>query len=307
MLQQAQQQTPCTFAKTRTIYHATEHLLPYLPCPTVLTVHDLIFEQYPQHHTHVNRVFLKIAMPLFVRSADAIIAVSAHTRSDLIRRYETPHHKIHVIHEGIDSSFRPAPRHEVRRILDLYCSEKPYLLMVGTLEPRKNHATALRALAILRARGYSHQLLIVGPEGWLFEPVRRLVTELGLESQVHFTGFVPAGDLPALYTGAACVLHPTLYEGFGFPVLEAMACGAPVVCSNVSSLPEIAGDAAKLVPPTDSTALAAAVQDVLDSPALARSLRHNGIRQAAKFRWDIAAIRTLDLYAGLGVRKLNSM
>ena len=288
-------------ARASAVYHATEHLLPRLPCPTVLTVHDLIFEQYPQHHTRVNRLFLKVAMPLFVRNADAIIAVSAHTKSDLMQRYATPHDKISVIHEGIDQSFKPAPAHEVRRVTACYSPTRPYLLMVGTLEPRKNHTTALRALATLRAKGYPHQLLIVGPEGWLFEPVRQLVTDLDLESSVRFTGYVPGDDLPALYTGAACLLYPALYEGFGFPVLEAMACASPVVCSNTSSLPEITGAAALLVPPTDVIALSAAVQRILDNPDLARHLSLLGIRQAARFRWDVAAIRTLDIYARLAL------
>jgi glycosyltransferase involved in cell wall biosynthesis len=242
-------------------------------------------------------------MPLFVRRADAIIAVSTHTKSDLIRLYGTPGDKISVIHEGIDPDFQPAADYEVRRVSNRYSPGKPYLLMVGTLEPRKNHETALRALAMLAARDYPHHLLIAGPKGWLFEPVRRLITQLGLQQLVRFTGFVPAEDLVPLYTGAACVLHPTLYEGFGFPVLEAMACSAPVVCSNTSSLPEIAGNAATLVPPTDAAALARAVQHILDNRELAQSLRDRGVRQAAKFRWDTTAIRTLELYSRLAAQE----
>ncbi|RME65265.1 MAG: glycosyltransferase family 1 protein, partial [Caldilineae bacterium] len=251
------------------VYHATEHLLPRLRRPTVLTVHDLIFEAYPQHHTRTNRAFLRLAMPLFVGAADGIIAVSHHTRRDLMARYGTPAEKIHVIYEGIDARFAPAPPAAVARVRERYSPDRPYLLMVGTLEPRKNHVTAFRALARLKQQGLSHRLLVVGGRGWLFEPVRQEVERLSLENDVAFTGRVPDEDLPPLYSAAACVLVPSLYEGFGFPVLEAMACGAPVVCSNASSLPEVAGDAALLVDPLDDGALATAVAQVLTNPDLA--------------------------------------
>ncbi|MCB0130494.1 MAG: glycosyltransferase family 4 protein, partial [Caldilineaceae bacterium] len=241
----------------RQLYHATEHLLPRVACPTVLTVHDLIFERYPEHHKLTNRLFLAVGMRLFVRHADTIIAVSQQTKRDLIELYQTPAAKIHVIYQGIDPTFAPAVLDDIQRIRHTYArratdgTPRPYLLMLGTLEPRKNHLTAMKALARLKAAGFPHALLIAGGEGWLFEPVRQQVAALGLENDVHFTGYVPAADLAPLYGGATCVLQPSLYEGFGFPVLEAMACGVPVICSNTSSLPEAAGNAALLVDPLD--------------------------------------------------------
>lgn len=279
------------------LYHATEHLLPYLRTPTVLTVHDLIFERYPQHHTRRNVWFLKVGMRLFTRAATAIIAVSQHTRRDLIELYDASPAKIHVIYEGIDPAFRPASPAAVARAAAHYGLDRPYLLMVGTLEPRKNHAAALHALAKLKAEGHLHRLVIVGGRGWLFEPIRRLVDELGLGEDVIFTGYAPAEDLPPLYTGAACVLLPSLYEGFGFPALEAMACAAPVVCSNVSSLPEVVGDAALLVSPHDIDALAEAIRLIITQPALAMELRRRGQAQAARFRWEHCAAETAALYA----------
>ena len=285
------------------VYHATEHLLPRLAAPTVLTVHDLIFERYPQHHTRRNQLFLHAAMPLFVRAANAIIAVSRHTRRDLVELYGVAPEKIHVIYEGIDASFRPAGEAEVAAVTARYSPGRPYLLMVGTLEPRKNHAVALHALARLKAAGLRHRLVIAGGRGWLFEPIRRLVDELGLADDVSFGGYVPAADLPALYTGAACVLLPSLYEGFGFPVLEAMACAAPVVCSNVSSLPEVAGDAALLVDPRDPAALADAAALVLTQPALAARLRELGPPQAARFRWQSCAAETAALYHAVAANR----
>jgi glycosyltransferase involved in cell wall biosynthesis len=284
------------------LYHATEHLLPYLRRPAVLTVHDLIFERYPAHHKLTNRLFLTMGMRLFAKHAQAIIAVSQQTKQDLIELYQTPATKIHVIYQGIDPSFVPANAEEIQRVQARYSlpaadgSHRPYLLMLGTLEPRKNHLTAMKALARLKAVGLPHALLIAGGEGWLFAPIRQQVAALGLENDVHFTGYVPAEDLAPLYGGATCVLQPSLYEGFGFPVLEAMACGAPVICSNVSSLPEAAGDAALLVDPLDDAALAAAVQRVLGETGLAAALRRKGLAHAAGFRWERCAAETVELY-----------
>jgi glycosyltransferase involved in cell wall biosynthesis len=284
------------------LYHATEHLLPYLRRPTVLTVHDLIFERYPQHHKWSNRLFLTVGMRLFVRAADRIIAVSQQTQRDLMELYRTPAAKIMVIYQGIDPSFQPAAPARVQQVRTQYTLRdeagglRPYLLMVGTLEPRKNHVTAMQALARLKAAGLPHCLLIAGGEGWLFAPIKAQVVALDLANDVRFTGYVPAADLPALYSGATAVLQPTLYEGFGFPVLEAMACGVPVVCSNVSSLPEAAGDAALLVPPTDAEALAAAVQRLINEPGSADRLRTQGLQRAALFRWERCSSETAAVY-----------
>jgi glycosyltransferase involved in cell wall biosynthesis len=279
-----------------TLYYATEHLLPRLDNPTVLTVHDLIFERYPQHHTQRNRFFLRVGMPLFVQAASAIIAVSQHTRRDLVELYGADAAKIHVVYEGVDMRFQPAAIGDMQRVAQHYSPGRPYLLMVGTLEPRKNHAAALRALARLKAWGWPHRLLLVGGQGWLFEPIRRQIESSGLENDVHFAGFVPDIDLPPLYSGADAVLVPSLYEGFGFPVLEAQACGAPVVCSDASSLPEVAGNAALLVKPEDDEALAYAVHLLLSQPSAGHVLREMGRKQASRFRWDACARETVEVY-----------
>jgi len=284
------------------IYHATEHLLPYLRRPTVITVHDLIFERYPHHHKWTNRVFLAAGMRLFVKRAHTIIAASQQTKRDLIELYQTPTEKIHVIYQGIDPTFAPALPKDVQRIREGYSpravdgTPRPYLLMLGTLEPRKNHLTAMKALVRLKQSGLPHALLIAGDEGWLFEPIRQQVAALGLQNDVHFTGYVPADDLPPLYGGATCVLQPSLYEGFGFPVLEAMACGVPVICSNVSSLPEAAGDAAILINPMDEEALAAAVARVVSEQSLAEAMREQGIAHAAQFCWERCTAETVEVY-----------
>ena len=278
------------------VYHATEHLLPWMARPSVMTVHDLIFERYPQHHTRANRAFLRVAMPLFVRRADAIIAVSQHTRRDLLEVYATPPQKVYVVEEGIDERFRPAGEADIRRVKERYSIRRPYLLMVGTLEPRKNHALAFRALARLKAEGWPHCLVAVGGGGWLFDAVQRQVESLQLSDDVIFAGHVADADLPALYSGADCFLMPSLYEGFGIPVLEAMACGAPVVCSKVSSLPEVAGEAARFIEPLTAEGLADAVRQVLSNPKMADKMLSDGMRQAGRYRWQRAADETVQVY-----------
>lgn len=282
------------------IYHATEHLLPYLPQPTVMTVHDLIFERYPQHHTATNRAFLRVAMPRFVAAATHIIAVSRHTAHDLIDLYDTPRSKITVIHEGIDNGFRPASEEEQAALRARYSPARPYLLMLGTLEPRKNHLLALQALARIKASGLPYQLVIVGGAGWLFEPIQAEVHRLALEDDVVFAGYVPQSDLAALYSAAACLLMPSLYEGFGFPVLEAMACGTPVIASRAASLPELGGDAALYVSTDDPDALAAAIHLIATQPALVEALRSHGRARAARFTWAETARQTVAVYEALG-------
>ena len=288
------------------IYHATEHLLPWTARPSVMTVHDLIFERYPQHHTLANRSFLHIAMPLFVRRAGAIIAVSRHTKRDILELYGTPPNKIHVVEEGIEERFRPAGEEEVRKVMESHSIRRPYLLMVGTLEPRKNHALAFDALARLKAEGRTHCLVVVGSKGWLFDDVRKKVELQGLAGDVIFAGRVPDTDLPALYSGACCFLMPSLYEGFGIPVLEAMACGTPVVCSKASSLPEVASSAARYIESMTGEALAEAVRQVLSNPETSERMRAEGLRQAARFCWRDAAMQTVDVYRSAAGGSLGS-
>ena len=278
------------------IYHATEHLLPWTTRPSVMTVHDLIFERYPEHHTLANRAFLRVAMPLFVRRAGAIIAVSNHTKRDLLELYRTPPDKVHVVEEGIEERFSPVEKQEVQLALEKHSIRRPYLLMVGTLEPRKNHALSFEALARLKAAGWPHCLVVAGSRGWLFDSVQSNVDRLQLSDDVIFTGRVPDTDLPAIYSGADCLLMPSLYEGFGIPVLEAMACGTPVVCSKASSLPEVAGPAARYIDSMTGEALAETVRQLLTNPEAAEQMCTKGLRRAARFCWREAAIKTADVY-----------
>jgi glycosyltransferase involved in cell wall biosynthesis len=280
------------------VFHATEHLLPpFRRIRTVLTVHDLIYVLFPEYHLPMNYHFLRLMMPRFARRADAIIAISECTRRDLVRLWQISEGKISVIHEGIDPRFHhPADEEALARVRRRYGLPERYALYVGTIEPRKNLPTLFEAWARLR---YRLPLVIAGKKGWLFQETFSRVESLDLGGVVQFTGFVADEDLPALYAQADIFVFPSLYEGFGLPVLEAMACGTPVVTTTGGSLPEVAGDAALLVKPGDVDALTDAVDRLLHDPSLADDLRARGISRARQFSWERAARETLAVYHGV--------
>jgi glycosyltransferase involved in cell wall biosynthesis len=282
------------------LFHATDHLLPRLSrVRSVFTLHDLVFCFYPQTHKPLNRWFLTLMMPRFLRAADAVIAVSESTKRDAMQTYDLDEAKIKVIYEGVNPRFRRSSPGVISSVLHKYDLRERYILSVGTIEPRKNLTSLLEAYVAIRNQDSQLKLVIVGKRGWLYEGFFRRLSELGLENEVIFPGFVPDEDLPALYSATDLFVFPSLYEGFGLPVLEAMACGAPVVTSNTSSLPEVAGEAALLVDPNSVEALARAMRDVLDNRALRHDLRARGPKQAAKFSWEKAARETLTIYTSL--------
>jgi glycosyltransferase involved in cell wall biosynthesis len=279
------------------LFHATEHLLlPLRRAPTVLTVHDLIFRRYPAHHRRLNRWYLNATMPLFCRRAGHIIAVSEQSKRDVIEAYGISPDKITVIYEAADPRFCPQPAEAVAAVRAHYGLPDRYLLFVGTIEPRKNLGRILAAFERLHADGLTDALVIVGKRGWLYDDFFARLEGSPAKQAVIFPGFIPDAELPSVYAGAQALAFPSEFEGFGLPVLEAMACGAPVVCANTSSLPEVAGDAAVLVDPLDADALADALRRVLSDPALAADLCARGPAQAARFSWDRAAEETLAVY-----------
>jgi glycosyltransferase involved in cell wall biosynthesis len=280
------------------LFHATEHLLPPLKnAKTVFTLHDLIFQLFPEYHLPLNRWFLTNAMPHFLRRADAIVAVSECTKRDAIRFYDLSPEKITVIYEGVNPALHPVDDPNlIAQARARFAKNQPFVLFVSTIEPRKNIPALVDALRVLRARGLTHRLLIAGRKGWLYQGVFDHVKQTGMESAVDFLGYVPDDDLPGLFAACDAFVFPSLYEGFGLPPLEAMACGAPVVCSNTSSLPEVVGDAALLVNPHDVGDIAAAVERVITDATLRAELRARGLAQAANFSWERAARETIGIY-----------
>ena len=279
------------------LYHATEHLLLSLrSTPTVLTVHDLIFRHLPAHHKPLNRWYLNLTVPLYCRRATHVIAISEYTRHDLVAAYGLPPEKITVIHEAASPRFRPQPPDAVAAVRTRYGLPDRYLLFVGTIEPRKNLSRLLAAFESVRADGLSDGLVIVGRRGWLYGDFFARLEQSPVRHAVLLPGYVPDEDLPAVYAGAQALVFPSLYEGFGLPVLEAMACGTPVVASDASSIPEVGGDAALYFDPRDVGAMVEAIRQLVREAGPREDMRTRGLARAAGFSWQVAASRTRAVY-----------
>lgn len=277
-------------------------------CPTVVTVHDLSFLRFPKAFRPFNRLYLSVMTRLSVRRAARVIAVSESTRQDVITLCGVPGDRVVVVPNGVTDEFCPADSAEVAEFRRQKGLPQRFILFVGTLEPRKNIVRLLEAYALWRKTAgvttpLAPALVIAGAKGWYYETIFARVHALGLTSDVIFPGFVPDAELPWWYRAAELFVYPSLFEGFGLPVLEAMASGIPTITSNASSLPEVVGDAAQLVNPEDTAALALALGRVLADPELAREMCAAGLRQAALFSWTRTAAETAAVYhAVLGGR-----
>ena len=281
------------------IFHSPDFSLPPLQRALgVVTVHDLSFVRVPECADPRLRSYLQTMVPRSVRAARRVLADSMSTRNDLIEFLRVPPEKISVVPAGVEPHFQSITEASVlATVRARYALPERFILSVGTLEPRKNFARLISAHGRLRRQtGLPIDLVIVGKPGWLYDDIYKRVEEEGLRGHVLFTGYVADADLPAVYSLASLFAFPSLYEGFGIPPLEAMACGVPVVCSNNSSLPEAVGDAALMVEAEDVQALADAMARVLEDGVLRDELRRLGRAQAARNSWDGAARRLLDAY-----------
>jgi glycosyltransferase involved in cell wall biosynthesis len=278
------------------VFHSPDFVLPPVRrARTILTVHDLTFMRVPQSAFPTVRAYLNQVVPRSVRRADLVLADSQCAKNDLVELLGIPPEKIEVVYAGIEPRFHPFDDRSVLEPVRVrYCLPRRFILTVGTLEPRKNHVRLIEAFARLRREGL--KLVIAGGKGWMYEEIFAKIEELDLRDEVIFPGFIADEDLPALYNLAELFAYPSLYEGFGIPPLEAMACGTPVVASNTSSLPEVVGQGGLLVSPTDVEALAEAMQRLLDDSALREQLVARGLVQARRFTWRAAAERLLEAY-----------
>lgn len=285
------------FAGALDVFHSPDFSLPptYRARP-VLTVHDLSFMRLPQCSYPSLRAFLTQVVPRSVRRAEVVLADSECTRNDVIQLLGADPRRVRVIYPGVDERFRRVSDQDTLDAVRLrYGLPDHFVLSVGTLQPRKNYERLVEAYALVRAHS-DIKLVIAGGKGWMYDGIFRKVEELGLRNDVRFLGYVDDKDLPALYTLAALFAFPSLYEGFGLPALEAMACGTPVVASNASSLPEVVGAAALLVNPTDVSALAEAILEMLDDHARRDDIVQRGLAQAQRFTWNQAALHLLAIY-----------
>lgn len=280
------------------VLHSPDFIPPHRPsCKSVITVHDLAFLLYPHFLTRESaRYYGHIDQA--VRWTDHIISVSESTKRDTIQHLGVAEDKITVVHEAANPIFRPVDREEAtEQVRNRHGVDGPYILFVSTIEPRKNVPSLVRALwQIQECYKEDVRLVLAGGRGWLFEDAFAMVEELKLDGRVHFLGRVSSEDLLYLYNAAQMLAHPAFYEGFGLPPLEAMACGLPVIVSNVASLPEVVGDAALLVDPHDVDELTFAMWRVLNDPDLCQEMREKGLKQAGCFSWERAARETAAIY-----------
>jgi len=282
------------------LYHATDFVLPPVSrgIKTILTVHDLSFVRVPETAAPNLRAYLNVVVPRSVLKADHIIADSQATKDDLCALYGTSPDKVTVLLSGVDPRFAPVTNDTLlKSVRDRYSiGEQPYIFCIGTVQPRKNYSRVIQALAQLRAEGLDLQLVIAGGKGWLEDEMYRTLKDAQMQNYVHLIGFARDADLPALYSGAALTAFPSLYEGFGLPILESMACGTPVVTANVSSLPEVAGEAALLIDPYDVPGLTDAIRRLVTDDILRSTLIQRGYQQMKHSTWSKAARQLRAVY-----------
>jgi glycosyltransferase involved in cell wall biosynthesis len=262
--------------------------------PLVITVHDVMALEHPEWFTRANALQQRLVLPRALAAAARVIVPSRYTRERLLATCHVDPAQVDVVPWGIASSFAPGPADAgALQKLDV---ESPYALAVGTLQPRKNLPAALAAFERAAAEGVAHTLVVAGARGWRDEAAVEMLRQSRLRDRIRVLGRVTDEELVELYRGADCLVFPSLYEGFGFPALEAMACGAPVVCADRTSLPEVAGDAAVLIDPGDTAAFASALVEVLSSPTRREELTAAGLARAREFSWSRCADLTVAAY-----------
>lgn len=288
------------------LFHGTNFDLPaWAGCPTVLTIHDLSLLLYPQtHEKHLVRR-ARVKLPLMVRKATAIITPSKAVKGEVSQHLSIDSSKIFAIPEAARAAFYPAPRSQSDAVCRRLAIEDEFILFVGTIEPRKNLLSLARAFTeLLQGSSLRPQLVIAGKEGWLSEELMTYSGESQIRDRVLFTGHLSDDDLRALYSACRVFVYPSLYEGFGLPLLEAMACGAPVVTSNVPSIIETVGDVARLISPTNVHDLAQGIKCLLENPHEQAHRSAAGIEHAKKFSWSQTAAATLDVYRNVLIARL---
>jgi glycosyltransferase involved in cell wall biosynthesis len=267
-------------------------------CKSVATVHDLAYFAFPRSYQLLDVLYMRTAIPGSFRRASALLAVSEHTKRDIARFFPFAEEKVTVTYEAASSRYhRTTEEGSLTAVREKYSLCHPFVFYAGSISPRKGCPNLLRAFAMLKKqKRIPHRLIFTGGWSWGSLDLFGLADELAISNDVTVLGEVPAQDMPLLYNLADLFVYPSLYEGFGLPVLEAMACGCPVVCSNLTSLPEVAGEAALMVDPRDISALADAMYVALTDPQIRASLIGKGLTRAASFSWKETARKTLDVF-----------
>ena len=280
------------------LFHGTNYEVPlWNKRRSIVTIHDLSVVSHPQTHKHGIGRRARRRLPIMIRSAARIITPSETVKREIVERFATKADKIVVIPEAARTVFQPMHFDDTAKIRGRFGLPDDFILCVGTIEPRKNLFTLVHAFSqLIRNTSLQTQLVIAGGQGWLMDNFNRLIRDLRIDRHVHLVGYLDDYDLRALYSSCKVFVYPSLYEGFGLPPLEAMACGAPVIASRIPTHMETLEDAVLFVDPTDATDLATALADLLQNETKRRRLSSEGVSQAAKFSWERTARLTLDLY-----------
>lgn len=277
------------------LLHGMAFVTPFItPCPTIVTIFDLSFMHYPERYPRLQQRYLATQAARSCRQARRIITIAESGRQDVHRFFKIPLSQIDVVYPGVDAVYRPLPEQEVAAFRQREQLPEQFILHVGTLQPRKNILVLLEALAVMGEAALP--LILVGGKGWMFDEIFARVEALGLQDKVRFTGYVPDDDLLLWYNAATLLAFPSVYEGFGLPIVEAMACGTAVIAANASSMPEAAGDAGVLFDPHSPAELAERMVNVLADPARLATMREQGLAQAQKFSWERAGRETAVVY-----------
>lgn len=291
---------PKYFSKNRfDLYHSPAYLLPrFANVPSVVTIHDLLALDFPQYCQRESAVYFSLCQPASIYRARKIIAVSATVKDDIIRRFEIDPERITVVYHGVEEIFKPVTAASVlEKVTARYRLPEKFILFVGNLEPKKNLERLIRAFSdVKKNAGIGHKLVITGKKGWKYRDIYKSILTAGMEKEVVFTGYVDRMELPALYTLADLFVFPSLYEGFGLPVLEAMSCGTPVLISDGGALPEIAGDVYPRVDPLDEKDIALKLHLLLTNAGLRRKNIQYGFERVKEFTWERSARKTIDVY-----------
>jgi glycosyltransferase involved in cell wall biosynthesis len=279
------------------IFHAQFIVPPFLKCRTVTTVPDIAFEHFPEMFPAPQRLALKLLVRESVKRADHVITVSHYSKNDIAQTYGVSPDKITVTYEGAGDEFRPMDRKQAQEILARkYAIEGQFILYLGRLQARKNLRRLVEAYAMVRKAGFPHKLVLAGKPDSLFQAVLERIRELKLQNDVILPGYVESKDSPAFYNAAEVFVFPSFFEGFGLPVVEAMACGTPVITSRGSSLEEIAAGSALIIDPLDELSIANALQQVLQDPELRLRLSRAGLVRSLDFSFKNAAQQTVKVY-----------